>query len=106
MFNFRLLNRSFLFSKKNGFSRKSFKTIHVFIRFIIMEFPHELKELFPNEIIEVRGNAEDLTVILTRETSVKSFAEVLKNRFNNLNDTYTLYLRNEDHDDFLEVILE
>ena len=71
-----------------------------------MEFPHELKELFPNEIIEVRGNAEDLTVILTGETSVKSFAEVLKNRFKNLNDTYTLYLRNEDQEDFLEVVLE
>lgn len=71
-----------------------------------MEFPHELKELFPNEIIEVRGNAEDLTVILTKETSVKSFAEVLKNRFKNLNDTYTLYLRNEDQEDFLEVVLE
>ncbi|GAA3971724.1 hypothetical protein GCM10022246_25220 [Pedobacter ginsengiterrae] len=71
-----------------------------------MEFPHELKELFPNEIIEVRGNAEDLTVILTGETSVKNFAEVLKKRFKDLNDTYTLYLRNENQEGFLEVILE
>ena len=29
-----------------------------------MEFPHELKELYPDKIIEVRGNADALTVIL------------------------------------------
>lgn len=71
-----------------------------------MEFPHELKELFPNEIVEVRGNAEALTVILTRHTDIKKFSEKLKSRFINLDYTYDLFLHHEGNQDIVKLTLK
>jgi len=71
-----------------------------------MEFPHELKELFPNEIIEVRGNADALTVILKHEVDVNAFTKILEKKFTDLDDTYILFLRKEDEHDFIELVLK
>lgn len=71
-----------------------------------MTFPHELKDLFPKDIIEVRGNAEALTVILFKETNVNEFAKMLEGRFVDLDYTYDLFLRNENSNDFVRVALK
>ncbi len=71
-----------------------------------MTFPHELKEIFPKDIIEVRGNAEALTVILFKDTDVNKFAKILEGRFVNLDYTYDLFLRNEDSNDFVKITLK
>lgn len=71
-----------------------------------MEFPHELKELYPKEIVEVRGNAEALTVILTKHTDIKAFSEKLEKRFVNLDYTYDLFLHHEGSHDFVKVTLK
>ncbi|MET4081988.1 hypothetical protein ABIB40_001939 [Pedobacter sp. UYP30] len=71
-----------------------------------MEFPNELKELFPNEIVEVRGNAEALTIILGKEIDIKVFAKKLETKFVNLNYTYDLFLHHEDSHDFLKLTLK
>ena len=71
-----------------------------------MEFPHELKDLFPNEIVEVRGNAEALTIILNKDVDIKAFAKKLETRFVNLNYTYDLFLHHEDRHDILKLTLK
>ena len=71
-----------------------------------MTFPHELKELYPKKIIEVRGNAEALTVILYKDIEVEEFAKTLKARFVNLDNTYELFLTIEDSRDFVKITLK
>lgn len=71
-----------------------------------MEFPHELKDLFPNQIIEVRGNADALTLILNNEVDVEKFKTTLKQKFFNLEEKITLFLRHEGKQDFEKFILQ
>ncbi|MEH3115116.1 hypothetical protein [Pedobacter terrae] len=71
-----------------------------------MEFPHELKELYPNQIIEVRGNADALTIILNSDVDIHQFkAELIKN-FSGLEEQQTLFIKHEDKQDFEKLILE
>ncbi|WP_293782967.1 hypothetical protein [uncultured Pedobacter sp.] len=71
-----------------------------------MEFPHELKELYPNQIIEVRGNADALTIILKSDVDIHQFkAELIKN-FSGLEEQQTLFIKHEDKQDFEKLILE
>lgn len=71
-----------------------------------MEFPHELKDLYPNQIIEVRGNADALTIILNRDVDIHQFkAELIKN-FSGLEEQQTLFIKHEDKQDFEKLILE
>jgi len=71
-----------------------------------MEFPHELKELFPDQIIEVRGNADALTVILNREVDIHKFKKELIKRFSGLEEQQTLFIKHEDKQDFEKLVLE
>lgn len=71
-----------------------------------MTFPHELKELYPKKIIEVRGNAEALTVILYKDVEVEEFAKILQARFVDLENTYELFLTIEDSRDFVKITLK
>ena len=71
-----------------------------------MEFPHELKELYPNQIIEVRGNADALTLILNNEVDIEKFKTKLKGKFFNLGERVTLFLRHQNKQDFEKLILE
>jgi hypothetical protein len=71
-----------------------------------MEFPHELRDLFADEIVEVRGNADALTVILKSDVKMKEFEKKLKLRFNNLQEPQTLFIRHENKQDFETVVLK
>jgi hypothetical protein len=71
-----------------------------------MEFPHELKELFPDKIIEVRGNADALTVILYKEFDIHKFKAELIKRFSGLEEQQTLFIKHEDKQDFERLVLE
>ena len=71
-----------------------------------MEFPHELKELYPNQIIEVRGNADALTLILKTDVDIDKFKKQLKEKFFNLEEQITLFLKHEGKQDFEKLILE
>jgi len=71
-----------------------------------MEFPHELKELYPNQIIEVRGNADALTVILKGDVDIHQFKTELIEKFSGLEEQQTLFIKHEDKQDFEKLILE
>jgi len=71
-----------------------------------MEFPHELKELYPNQIIEVRGNADALTVILHANVDIVKFKHELKKKYSNLEDQQILFIKHEDRQDFEKLVLE
>ncbi|QDW24100.1 hypothetical protein [Pedobacter sp. KBS0701] len=71
-----------------------------------MEFPHELKELYPNQITEVRGNADALTVILNRDVDIHQFKAELIKKFSGLEEQQTLFIKHEDRQDFEKLILE
>jgi len=71
-----------------------------------MEFPHELKELYPNQIIEVRGNADALTIILNRDVDIYKFKAELIKKFSGLEEQQTLFIKHEDKQDFEKLILE
>ena len=71
-----------------------------------MEFPHELKELYPGQIIEVRGNADALTVILNRDVDIYQFKAELIKKFSGLEEQQTLFIKHEDKQDFEKLILE
>ncbi|WP_412468039.1 hypothetical protein [Pedobacter sp. KLB.chiD] len=71
-----------------------------------MEFPHELKELYPNQIIEVRGNADALTIILNRDVDIHQFKDELVKKFSGLEEQQTLFIKHEDKQDFEKLILE
>ncbi|PWS28557.1 hypothetical protein DHW03_01490 [Pedobacter yonginense] len=71
-----------------------------------MEFPHELKELYPNQIIEVRGNADALTVILKANVDIEKFKNELKKKYSNLEDQQILFIKHEDRQDFEKLVLE
>ena len=60
------------------------KTLYFIICLFIMEFPHELKELYPNQIIEVRGNADALTIILNSDVNIHQFKAELIKKFSGL----------------------
>ncbi|WP_316831997.1 hypothetical protein [Pedobacter aquatilis] len=71
-----------------------------------MEFPHELKELYPDKIIEVRGNADALTVILSAEVDIDKFKNELKKKYAHLDDKQILFIKHEDRQDFERLTLE
>ncbi|WP_406826089.1 hypothetical protein [Pedobacter sp. KACC 23697] len=71
-----------------------------------MEFPHELKELYPNQIIEVRGNADALTIILNSDVDIRQFKAELIKKFSGLEEQQTLFIKHEDKQDFEKLILE
>ncbi|MFC4211134.1 hypothetical protein ACFOWA_08085 [Pedobacter lithocola] len=71
-----------------------------------MEFPHELKELYPDKIIEVRGNADALTVILIDGVDVELFKKDLKKKYSGLEDPQILFIKHENKQDFEKLILE
>ncbi|MCX2493118.1 hypothetical protein OQX63_06515 [Pedobacter sp. PF22-3] len=71
-----------------------------------MEFPHELKELYPNQIIEVRGNADALTIILNSDVNIHQFMAELITKFSGLEEQQTLFIKHEDKQDFEKLILE
>ncbi|WP_293312048.1 hypothetical protein [Pedobacter sp. UBA5917] len=71
-----------------------------------MEFPHELKELYPDQIIEVRGNADALTVILRKEADIHKFKAELVKKFSGLEEHQTLFIKHEDKQDFEKLVLE
>ncbi|TCD26223.1 hypothetical protein EZ456_14525 [Pedobacter psychrodurus] len=71
-----------------------------------MEFPHELKELYPNQIIEVRGNADALTVILNGDVDIHKFKAELIKKFSGLEEQQTLFIKHEDKQDFEKLVLE
>ncbi|WP_316738952.1 hypothetical protein [Pedobacter aquatilis] len=70
-----------------------------------MEFPHELKELYPDKIIEVRGNADALTVILNAEVDIEKFKNELKKKYSGIDDHQILFIKHEDRQDFEKLIL-
>lgn len=84
----------------------NFKTFSCFHCFLIMEFPNELKELYPNQIIEVRGNAEALTVILKTEVDIIQFSNALAEKYKNLDEPKILFIKHENKQDFHKLILE
>ncbi|RBQ02988.1 hypothetical protein [Pedobacter miscanthi] len=71
-----------------------------------MEFPHELKELYPDQIIEVRGNADALTVILRKEADIHKFKAEIVKRFSGLEEHQTLFIKHEDKQDFEKLVLQ
>ncbi|MDQ0640401.1 hypothetical protein QF042_003966 [Pedobacter sp. W3I1] len=71
-----------------------------------MEFPHELRELYPNLIIEVRGNADALTVILNKDVDVHKFKAELIKKFSGLTEQQTLFIKHEDRQDFEKLVLQ
>ncbi|KQS36909.1 hypothetical protein [Pedobacter sp. Leaf194] len=71
-----------------------------------MEFPHELRELYPDKIIEVRGNADALTVILNNNVDIEKFKDELKKKFTGLADQQLLFIKHEDRQDFEKLVLE
>ncbi|SEQ93923.1 hypothetical protein [Pedobacter rhizosphaerae] len=71
-----------------------------------MEFPHELKELYPDKIIEVRGNAEALTVILNKDVDIQKLSREFERKFHDLNEPMTLFLKHEDKQDFEKLVLK
>ena len=70
-----------------------------------MEFTRELREVYPTEIIEVRGNADALAITLVKETNSKSFIAKLKSRFKNLSRPKVLFIRCEDADPVEKIVL-
>lgn len=71
-----------------------------------MEFPHELKEHYPDKIIEVRGNADALTVILKANVDIEKFKNELKKKYAHLDDQQILFIKHEDKQDFEKLILD
>ncbi|MCX2473334.1 hypothetical protein OQZ33_03215 [Pedobacter sp. MC2016-05] len=71
-----------------------------------MEFPHELKELYPDKIIEVRGNADALTVILNADVDIEKFKNDLKKKYSGLEEQQILFIKHENRQDFEKLILE
>lgn len=71
-----------------------------------MEFPHELKECYPDKIIEVRGNADALTVILNTGVDIEKFKNELKKKYSGLEEQQILFIKHEDKQDFEKLILE
>ena len=71
-----------------------------------MEFPHELKELYPDKIIEVRGNADALTVIVNTEVDMEKFKKELVSKFSGLEEQQILFIKHEDRQDFEKLVLQ
>ncbi|MFW0718786.1 hypothetical protein [Pedobacter sp. N23S346] len=71
-----------------------------------MEFPHELKEHYPDKIIEVRGNADALTVILKANVDIEKFKNELKKKYAHLDDQQILFIKHEDKQDSEKLILD
>lgn len=71
-----------------------------------MEFPHQLKELYPDQIIEVRGNADALTVILDKNVDLHQFKAELVKKFSGLEEQQILFIKHEDKQDFEKLVLE
>jgi hypothetical protein len=71
-----------------------------------MEFPHELREHYPDKIIEVRGNADALTVILKADVDIEKFKNELKKKYVHLDDQQILFIKHEDKQDFEKLVLD
>ncbi len=71
-----------------------------------MEFPHELREHYPDKIIEVRGNADALTVILKADVDIEKFKNELKKKYAHLDDQQILFIKHEDKQDFEKLVLD
>ncbi|MDN3588888.1 hypothetical protein QWY86_19580 [Pedobacter aquatilis] len=71
-----------------------------------MEFPHELRELYPDKIIEVRGNADALTVILQADVDLEKFKSELKRKYSGLEEQQILFIKHENRQDFEKLILD
>jgi|GEM_PF-568350 len=74
--------------------------------FVNMEFPHELKELYPDQIVEVRGNSDALTVILKADVDIDAFKNEIKKKYSDLEDQQILFIKHEGKQDFEKLILE
>ncbi|MCX2574851.1 hypothetical protein [Pedobacter sandarakinus] len=70
-----------------------------------MEFPHELKELYADKIVEVRGNADALTVILKSGVDIGNFIADLKAKYVGLEEQQTLFIKHEHMQDFEKLTL-
>lgn len=70
-----------------------------------MDFTRELKEVYPTEIIAVRGNADAIAITLVKETNSKSFIAKLKSRFRNLSQPRVLFIRCEGDSDTEKIVL-
>lgn len=73
--------------------------------FITMEFPHELRDQYPDQIIEVRGNADALTVILNADVDIEKFKNDLKKRYAHLDEQQILFIKHENRQDFEKLVL-
>ena len=73
---------------------------------MIMEFPHELREHYPDKIIEVRGNADALTVILHAAVDIEKFKNELKKKFAHLDEQQILFIKHENRQDFDKLVLD
>ncbi len=73
--------------------------------FNIMEFPHELRDQYPDQIIEVRGNADALTVILNADVDIEKFKNDLKKRYAHLDEQQILFIKHENRQDFEKLVL-
>ncbi|UKT64196.1 hypothetical protein [Pedobacter mucosus] len=71
-----------------------------------MEFTNTLKELYQEEIIEVRGNSDALAITLKDGVNIKEFTKKLKDKFKNLDETQKLFLKNESEEHVTLVVLE
>lgn len=70
-----------------------------------MEFPHELRDQYPDQIIEVRGNADALTVILNADVDIEKFKNDLKKRYAHLDEQQILFIKHENRQDFEKLVL-
>ncbi|MCZ4223216.1 hypothetical protein [Pedobacter rhodius] len=70
-----------------------------------MKFPQELKEIYPDKIIEVRGNADALTVILNAGVDIEKFKNELKKKYSGLEEQQILFIKHENKQDFEKLIL-
>lgn len=71
-----------------------------------MEFPHELREHYPDQIIEVRGNAGALTVILNADVDIEQFKNDLKKKYAHLDEQQILFIKHEGRQDFEKLVLD
>ncbi len=71
-----------------------------------MEFTNTLKELYPEEIVEVRGNSDALVVTLKEEVNIKEFTNKLKSKFKDLDETQKLFIKSEGQEHIILVVLE
>ncbi|MCX2574579.1 hypothetical protein [Pedobacter sandarakinus] len=70
-----------------------------------MELTDHLKEDYPSEIKEVRGNADALAITLVKETNLKDFIVKLKLRYRNLIHPRVVFVRSEGERSVEKIVL-